>query len=286
VVWVFMVCGPLVWASSDPSELVSGLKGKIVFLRGMETGDNLNFDAQGRPVGVEEPTSFARSAVKIRNIHVSDKEVVLDCNRLALIFVSTSQSQPLSAGDLHKDFHFIQLDPASITIAVDGSHPEEVDAAIEKVFASSLQDDFSGRSGDEVKAALESLGLNSNSGTMPDLGMPTELHAAKTVASGIPVGPSVLAGGVVAPKLIYSVAPDYSGLGSRAKQSKEPGLCILQLSIDANGVPKNILVLRSAGPDLDANAIEAAKRYRFLPAMHEGKPVAVSINIEMNFRVH
>jgi hypothetical protein len=35
---------------------------------------------------------------------------------------------------------------------------------------------------------------------------------------------------------------------------------------------------------LDEKAVEAVKRYRFKPAMLQGKPVPVEVNIEVNFK--
>ena len=37
---------------------------------------------------------------------------------------------------------------------------------------------------------------------------------------------------------------------------------------------------------LDENAIEAVKQWRFEPAMKDGKPVAVEINVEVTFHPH
>jgi TonB family protein len=36
---------------------------------------------------------------------------------------------------------------------------------------------------------------------------------------------------------------------------------------------------------LDEKAVEAVRRYRFKPATLQGKPVAVELNIEVNFRL-
>jgi protein TonB len=36
---------------------------------------------------------------------------------------------------------------------------------------------------------------------------------------------------------------------------------------------------------LDKKAIEAVRQYRFKPAMLHGKPVAVAVHIEINFRI-
>jgi TonB family protein len=55
------------------------------------------------------------------------------------------------------------------------------------------------------------------------------------------------------------------------------GLCLLGVTIDANGVPQNIHVVRSLDPELDSNVMEAVKSWRFKPALRDGgTPVAVS----------
>jgi TonB family protein len=54
------------------------------------------------------------------------------------------------------------------------------------------------------------------------------------------------------------------------------GLCILGVTIDSNGVPQNIHVVRSLELELDNNVIEAVKSWRFKPALRDGSaPVAV-----------
>jgi TonB family protein len=45
-------------------------------------------------------------------------------------------------------------------------------------------------------------------------------------------------------------------------------------------------VQRTLGLGLDEKAIEAVKTWRFEPAMKDGKPVAVAINIEVDFRLY
>jgi TonB family protein len=37
---------------------------------------------------------------------------------------------------------------------------------------------------------------------------------------------------------------------------------------------------------LDEKALEAVQRYRFKPAMKDGKPVASTISVEVNFRLY
>jgi TonB family protein len=54
--------------------------------------------------------------------------------------------------------------------------------------------------------------------------------------------------------------------------------------VDEYGMPQNVHVVRGVGYGLDKNAVESVKKYRFKPAMMEGKPVAVYLNVEVNFR--
>lgn len=62
------------------------------------------------------------------------------------------------------------------------------------------------------------------------------------------------------------------------------GTVVVRLIVDAEGMPQDARVVHSYRPDFDAEAVKAAKKYRFKPAMREGKPVAVAISIEVNFK--
>jgi protein TonB len=37
---------------------------------------------------------------------------------------------------------------------------------------------------------------------------------------------------------------------------------------------------------LDKKAVQAVKQYRFTPALRNGKPVQVALNVEVNFRIY
>jgi len=56
--------------------------------------------------------------------------------------------------------------------------------------------------------------------------------------------------------------------------------------VDARGYPRNPRVIRSLGMGLDEKALEAVQRYRFRPAMKDGRPVSAMINVEVNFRLY
>jgi bla regulator protein blaR1 len=91
-----------------------------------------------------------------------------------------------------------------------------------------------------------------------------------------------IGGDVSAPELIFAPDPQYS---EEAKRAKYQGICVLSLVVDAQGNPQRVQVVRHLGEGLDQKAVEAVKQYRFKPAMLHDEPVAVQVNIRMNFRL-
>ncbi len=91
-----------------------------------------------------------------------------------------------------------------------------------------------------------------------------------------------IGGDVSSPQIISKVEPEYS---EDARKAKYQGVVLLSIVIDANGIPRDIKVIRPLGLGLDEKAIEAVQKWRFRPAMKGGKPVAVSANVEVNFRL-
>jgi TonB family protein len=53
--------------------------------------------------------------------------------------------------------------------------------------------------------------------------------------------------------------------------------------VDSHGDPQNVHVVRALGMGLDEKALEAARKWKFKPAMLNGKPVPVRVNIEIRF---
>ena len=90
-------------------------------------------------------------------------------------------------------------------------------------------------------------------------------------------------GGVSAPKQIYAPDPEYS---EEARKVKHMGTVVLWLIVGSDGKPRDIRVARTLGLGLDEKAIEAVKTWIFEPAYKDGKPVAVQINVEVNFHLY
>ena len=90
-------------------------------------------------------------------------------------------------------------------------------------------------------------------------------------------------GGVSAPRAIYAPDPEYS---EEARKAKYQGTIVLWTVIGPDGRVHDTRVQRTLGMGLDQKAIEAVRKWRFQPAMKDGHPVAVQVNIEVNFRLY
>lgn len=100
---------------------------------------------------------------------------------------------------------------------------------------------------------------------------------------GIGGGVFRVGGGVSAPRAVFTPDPEYS---EEARKAKYQGTCVLWLIVGPDGRPRDIKVARTLGLGLDEKAIEAVKQWKFEPALKDGKPVAVQINVEVSFRLY
>jgi protein TonB len=91
-----------------------------------------------------------------------------------------------------------------------------------------------------------------------------------------------LGGGVTSPVPIYKPEPEYS---EEARKAKFYGTVILYIEINEKGLVQNPRVQRALGLGLDEKAIEAVLKWRFHPALKDGKPVTVTASVEVNFRL-
>ena len=71
-----------------------------------------------------------------------------------------------------------------------------------------------------------------------------------------------------------------------ARRAHYEGVVIVSVLIDKRGFPVKPQVVRPVGMGLDEKAIQAAEKYRFKPAMKNGRPVAKRITIEVNFHAY
>ncbi len=97
----------------------------------------------------------------------------------------------------------------------------------------------------------------------------------------MPPIPRRIGGGVLPPRVIYQVEPEFT------KKERAAGInanVLINLWVDEQGNPQHIRILRGFNETYNDKAVRAVEQYKFAPATENGKPVLVELNIEVNFK--
>jgi TonB family protein len=88
--------------------------------------------------------------------------------------------------------------------------------------------------------------------------------------------------GVSPPTVISRVEPAYS---DEARAAGYRGTVVVRATIHKDGTLTVDKVVRELGLGLDQKAVEALEMWKFKPATRNSEPVAVELNIEVNFNL-
>jgi len=87
--------------------------------------------------------------------------------------------------------------------------------------------------------------------------------------------------GVAIPKLIHSVSVSSDNTWPWAVTGVNKTV-VVGMIVDASGVPTDMKIVRSAGPEIDKNVLAAVAQYRFKPGTVSNQPTAFPLNLEIN----
>lgn len=99
---------------------------------------------------------------------------------------------------------------------------------------------------------------------------------------GIGGGAYRVGGGVSAPRVLFAPEPEFT---EEARKARYEGTVVVWVVVGADGRAHEMRIQRSLGMGLDEKALEAIRQWRFEPARKDGVPVAVQVNVEVNFRL-
>lgn len=109
----------------------------------------------------------------------------------------------------------------------------------------------------------------------------TQPPAPPPVAAAAPAARPIAPGAFSQPQPISSPAPRYP---ARALRRGDQGTVLVSARISPDGVPLAVDVARSSGSRLlDRAAVDAVRRWRFRPAMADGRPVAGRVQVPITF---
>jgi TonB family protein len=70
------------------------------------------------------------------------------------------------------------------------------------------------------------------------------------------------------------------------RKKKISGTCLISFTVDTDGIPRSVHVVKGLEPSLDANAVQSIETWRFKPARKDGKtPVPFDLTAEVSFRL-
>jgi TonB family protein len=82
------------------------------------------------------------------------------------------------------------------------------------------------------------------------------------------------------PRLLYKIEPQYT---KEAASKKIQGMVTLAVTVDTDGLPKDINIVKGLDAGLDRNAVAAVAQWRFQPAYKDDGPAPVRAHIEVHF---
>jgi periplasmic protein TonB len=87
--------------------------------------------------------------------------------------------------------------------------------------------------------------------------------------------------GILPPKAKYAPDPEYP---RGARKGKLQGRVLLCVTVDAEGKVSDAVVVKTLTAEFDQSAVKAVRKWKFKPSIKDGKPVAVQINVVVDFR--
>jgi TonB family protein len=301
-------------------ELRQRLVGKPLYLRGNYLDDTLGFNEHGQLTGHAAVGSYTLCGIEIEKLRLTKHRLELYGARYGLHFLGAMPYE-----DPSKSVDRVRLTPPKklLRITIDREivvKPKKLkDKKGKEAAGNSVQHDGEVKSSTSDSSlpalpTLPTLPSDPHSVTTttspahaatvlrealdhvfaPDLdasvkaGLPAfwQLYyrAVETKTDFRPTDPSVLPKNAVDRKahLLSSFEPPSNEYAQKAGVA---GMALYHVVLDASGRPTEIAVARPIGFGLDENAVEAIGKARFEPAQKDGKPVAMVLDLVVQFRI-
>jgi len=268
--WLCLLAAGAACAQTPPTlqSIQAHLQGPVLILRGLYDGDRLQFNASGELRNLAGVTPFSLSAIHIENLRLTGSHLEIDAVREGLEFHRPSQpGERVSVTAAPWD----PTDLVRIQIDIDRHHPDQLYAALARVFAPGFDDALTMAAPDYWQPWLRHY-------LHPD----NPADRLRTLLQEENRDESCRAPGVRPPQLLQGFQPNFS---EAARMARYQGAVVVHLTVEPNGEPDGVLVIRPLGMGLDENAVEAVRHYQFNPATEDGNPIACDTNVVVSFRL-
>lgn len=120
---------------------------------------------------------------------------------------------------------------------------------------------------------------------------PSQIALASTPAAPAELGsadrgtaamkPLRISTGVISPKLVHSVPVSSEDLAPWTNVPENRNVTVGMI-VDTTGKPTELKILKSAGPVVDRNVLDAVSQYRYAPGTVSNQPVAFPLKLEIS----
>lgn len=271
---------------------------KTLILRGFYSGDHLKYDSSGRAINPNIPDDWTvAGVVRIESLSVSGERLIIEGKRIHLgwpdgKFQAMHDYDKEGKPDKDEEKNRTVLIEADLGLAT----VHAADNVLSQIFLNA-GDDFASLVPDYWKSCVLAAANGQDSRHFPScsflpelLAVPGVVHeagqnfeASRSGNQGIAKVIYRVGKDVTPPKMIYTSDPPYA---EQARQARYPGAETLLVVIDQTGAVTNIRITTPLGMGLDQKAVNAAKKWRFDPAVKDGQPVAVEIEMKMDFHLY
>jgi TonB family protein len=240
-------------------------------LRNFYQDDHLEFDSAGSVKGKAHPGSWTIGRVGITKIKLQANRLELDGVRVADVF-DIKASKFCSVRTSQRVRIVVDRDPLQ---------PSSLDGALSRVFltdSEKLADLVPPYWKAFAEGRVEAV-RKENGSTFYQIRQVQKTESKQSAANTAQrVGATV-----TAPKVTYAPDPHYVPL---AKAASFQGTTRLGVIVTNQGTVGEIQVLRPVGFGFDDAAAETVKTRTFKPATKNGIPVAVQIDVEVDYRLY
>lgn len=247
-------------------QLNTEYKGKVFLLRDFYSGNEIDFDENGKVLASTAVGSWTLANIEIGTIEILPQAIEIKGERLGSWFTE-GKIRMLKAG--------------KIKIRI---------ARRKSVTDNSLN---------TARMLLTQVFMRPDQNVCPDLPEFWELYCSRTDPQGservwddilkrnhltpynskvTPAPRSI----VTAPVVESASDPRYP---DAARKHGVEGTTVLKLVVDETGHPAAVTIVRPVGMGLDEEAVRCvSQKWKFRPATHESRPVSVMINVNIDFR--
>jgi TonB family protein len=295
-----IITSPLLALPGDELEnaINNQFKDKTLILLHPLGTESLRFSADGKPIKGGSPGPWTiYGAIHVNKVQLKPDQVRLQGQR---VFFGFTSSQPEShLFTLIKDRRSPPCKPA-VEVEINLDQPlssiDQFQAALSKVFALNKQDFLNSVPEFWHSYIAEHLDFDPVSGALlytgGNLNHKSNLVAnAKTIAKTASINDEnqpdqtvfKVGDGVKAPKVQWAPEPNFS---EAARYEKYKGVVVLSIVVDKEGNVTDVNIVRPLGIGLDDEAANGVKSWRFNPAIRNGEPVRVLMNVEVSFNLY